>query len=749
MEPPAEGSLELENEGTSLEINDAPVLTRKKFKAFQGVFTPTLLTILGVILFLRTGWVVGNAGLLGGLMIILLASAITFFTALSMSSITTNIRIKAGGAFSIISQSLGLEAGGAIGIPLYLAQAIAVAMYIFGFREGWLWLFPGHSAILVDFLTFLLVFGIANISADFAFKTQYIILAIIVGALISIGLAAINTPLNFNFQWFGSYPGSAENNYSGSNFWIVFAVFFPAVTGIMAGANMSGDLENPRKSIPTGTISAVVLSTLIYVALAIFLAMIATPQELVSNYNILIDKAIWSPIVLAGLLGATFSSALSSLVGAPRILFALGQNKILIRNKDLAQTDKKGEPKNALMITSLLVILALLLRNLNAIAPLLTMFFLITYAMINVVVLIEQSLGQVSFRPTFRVPLLVPLLGTIGCFFAMFIVNPTVSLIALAVVVGAYILLLNKKFSTEAGDTRSGLFNALAEWSAKMVNNLPEAKERAWQPNMIVPAHRAADVVRSYKILYSLANPKGSIKILGFPKESNRKLMERRLLEIRQHFMATNITSMHAVVDAPDFLTAMTSAMQSMKATFFRPNSIFLSLTDDRSEDGLYKELLERAVALQFSSYLYIPYGKVGLGLEQTINLWIHARDIRHVDDAKVPHLNLAILTAYLLVRNWRGQLTIHVLMDEEDVETEVAVNLNRLCIYARIPKETTQKFWHGGIGSAVARGVRGDLNVTYLVPEHIDMVALRSRTQHLEASFLYTQDSGIENAFA
>ncbi len=99
---------------------------RKLFGTFSGVFTPTLLTILGVIMFLRQGWVVGNAGLLGAWLIILLAFAITAFTAFSLSSIVTNIRIGAGGAFSIISQSLGLEVGGSIGIPLYISKALAL-----------------------------------------------------------------------------------------------------------------------------------------------------------------------------------------------------------------------------------------------------------------------------------------------------------------------------------------------------------------------------------------------------------------------------------------------------------------------------------------------------------------------------------------------------------------------------------------------------------------------------------------------
>ena len=166
-----------------------PTLRDKKYGTF-GVFTPTLLSILGVIMYLRTGWVVGNAGLIGGVLIIGLAFAITTATALSMSSITTNIRIGAGGAYSIISQSLGLEVGGSLGIPLYLSQALAVTMYIFGFREGWLWAFPTHPALLVDLGVFVLIFAIAYVSAGLAFQVQYGILAVIIASLISVEIAA-------------------------------------------------------------------------------------------------------------------------------------------------------------------------------------------------------------------------------------------------------------------------------------------------------------------------------------------------------------------------------------------------------------------------------------------------------------------------------------------------------------------------------------------------------------------------------
>ena len=132
-------------------VNPSPKV--KYFGTFQGVFTPTLLTILGVIMYIRHPWVVGNAGIIGAIVIVVISVAITLFTSLSMASMTTNIRIESGGAFSIISQSLGLEIGGSIGIPLYFSQACVVAMYIFGFRDGWLWIFADHSPILIDVIT--------------------------------------------------------------------------------------------------------------------------------------------------------------------------------------------------------------------------------------------------------------------------------------------------------------------------------------------------------------------------------------------------------------------------------------------------------------------------------------------------------------------------------------------------------------------------------------------------------------------
>ena len=255
----------------------------RRFGTFGGVFTPDVLTILGVIMYLRLTWVVGNSGFVGAVLIILLAKTVTICTGLSMSSITTNIKIGAGGAYSIISKSLGLEAGGSIGISLYIAQTLSAALYIIGFTEGWLRVFPNHTPIVVSSIAWISLLIISYISAQLAIRVQYIIMTIIGISLLSFFITPAK-PLT-QFALYG--------NFEDAGFWRVFAVFFPAVTGIMAGANLSGDLKDPRRSIPLGTISAIVVTMIIYVAIAYVAARIATPAELRANQLIMVDKALW------------------------------------------------------------------------------------------------------------------------------------------------------------------------------------------------------------------------------------------------------------------------------------------------------------------------------------------------------------------------------------------------------------------------------------------------------------------------
>lgn len=589
----------------------------KKFGTFGGVFTPTLLTILGVIMYLRLGWVVGNAGLLGAWLIIIFSFTITLTTALSMSSITTNIRIGAGGAYAIISQSLGLEVGGSLGIPLYISQGLAITMYIFGFREGWLSIFPDHPAFLIDIIVFAVIYGISYKSADLAIRTQYFIMAVIAASIVVIVMAAYYGSMQHStvdtLKW-GTFKGSVENNFSGSDFWLVFAVFFPAATGIMAGANMSGELKNPRKSIPIGTLWAIAISFVIYLALAYWVARSANETELLTNYNIMIDKSFFPPLVIAGILGATFSSALASMVGSSRILNAMGSHGVLPGSNWLKTLDRSGQPQHTMLVTGVIVFLTMLLRNLNAVAPLVTMFFLITYAMINLVIIIEQKLGLISFRPLFAVVWWVPWIGLVTSVLAMFIINPTVSLISVALVVIFYGILSQRKLVTPFEDVRSGLFVSFAEWAAKHTSMLTYSQERAWKPNLLLPVSDPSSVKGIFSFITNVAFPKGSIKLLGISDPENEAKISKKIGELSQAFYQKGVFSSWAVLQTQKFSDGVNLANQAYRGSFFRPNIVLLNIHDKDLYEQDYREIIRESARLKLGILVYSQNIKTGVG---------------------------------------------------------------------------------------------------------------------------------------
>ncbi|TVR64275.1 MAG: Na-K-Cl cotransporter [Gemmatimonadales bacterium] len=722
----------------------------RRYGAFAGVFTPTLLTILGVIMYLREGWVVGNAGIVGGLLIILLAFGITSTTGLALSSITTNIRIGAGGAYSIISQSLGLEVGGSVGIPLYLSQALVIALYIFGFREGWLWIFPHHPALAVDLAVFAVLFGIALISAGLAFRIQYVILAVIAASLVSVGVAAAQGSMIYdvtNVGLWGDFPGTPEDGFPGTSFWVVFAVFFPAATGIMAGANMSGELKDPRRSIPLGTMSAIAVSLVIYLLLAYWLARSASPEELQGNYTIMVERAAWGPAVVAGLLGATFSSGLASFVGAPRILQALAAHGILPRGRWLERRSRRGEPRNAIIITGGIVLAALMLRDLNAIAPLITLFFLITYAMINVVVFVEQSLGLISFRPSLRIPRFVPFLGGAGCIFAMFIMNPGFSLVAVGVVIGAYFYLTGRHLEAPFKDVRSGLFFSLAEWAAKKVATFPPGNQRAWKPNLLVPVEDPVELRGSFEILESVAYPKGSLVLVGLNESGTDDELSREILPLRDALQARGLFASATIIDYHGLADGLTVAMQSLQSAFFRPNMVFLTLPRNEAQERAYPELIREAERRGLGVLLYAPHPRAGLGRRTTVNVWTRDRSPDWSLEADLGNLDLAILTAFLLRRNWGAELRIITVVSDPDQEDAAREYMERLVDQARLGRCRTvvgTRSFREFLGDAPS----ADVNIFGLSPE-LSFQFAQEMVDRTESTCLFVRDSGQESALA
>lgn len=719
----------------------------KKFGTFGGVFTPTLLTILGVIMYLRLGWVVGNAGLLGAWLIILLSYGITICTALSMSSITTNIRIGAGGAYAIISQALGLEVGGSLGIPRYISQGLAVTMYIFGFREGWLSIFPQHPAFIVDLTVFIVLYTIAYKSADLAIKTQYIIMGIIFLSLVSIVLAAYFGSMQFSTEdtvrW-GTFDSVGGN--TSEKFWLVFAVFFPAATGIMAGANMSGELKDPRKSIPTGTLWAIGVSLFIYLALAYWVARTATEEELLHNYNIMIDKSFFPPIVIAGVLGATFSSALASIIGSSRILFAMGQHRVLPKGEWLEYQDQIGQPRNAMIVTGILIFLTMLMRDLNAVAPLVTMFFLITYAMLNVVVIIEQQLGLISFRPLFTVPKIVPWIGLIGSLLTMFIINSTISLVSWALMIFVYGILSRRKLETKFEDVRSGLFISFAEWAAKHTAETAHQQERSWKPNLLIPVTDGSVLQGSFSLIKDIAYPKGGAVLMGIGDGKHNHLKDK-LHYISDAFKADNVFSSVAMMKTESFADGVNYGNQALGAAFFRPNIVFLNMVERDSSVQSFPDVIAEAAQLELGVILYMPHPKAMLGQQQNINVWIKAQGPDwKIENSQRTH-DLALLIAYKLKVNWNACIRIITVIQNKEESKKAKKFLKSLIDLSRLPIEDALVI-NGAFQDQFEDAPLADINIFGIFPDkgmgHYREIALKTDT-----TCLFIRDSGHENIFA
>ncbi|MBD3291229.1 Na-K-Cl cotransporter, partial [candidate division KSB1 bacterium] len=612
--------------------------TVRKFGWFGGVFTPDVLTILGVIMYLRLGWVVGNAGFLGAVAIILLAKAVTICTGLSLSSITTNIKIGPGGAYSVISKSLGLEAGGSIGIPFYISQTLSAALYIFGFTEGWLRIFPDHSALVVSSVAWASLLIISYISAFLAIRVQYVIMTILGLSLFSFFLTPSDPSANFELI------GTFEN----ASFWQVFAIFFPAVTGIMAGANMSGDLKNPRRAIPLGTMSAIFVTMVVYIAIAYMMTKISSAAELRNNQLIIADKALWEPIVIAGIMGATLSSALGSMLGAPRILQALAEQRTVPFHSFFVKKTQSNEPRNAIIFTGIFIELALLTGNLDALASLITMFFLITYGMLNLVVFLEQSMKIISFRPTFKIPRFVPFIGAVSCIFIMFLINAVFSIVAIVTIITLYLGLARRGLKSEWGDIRGGLFLTLAEQASRISMKFPK-HQVSWKPDLLIPIENPEVWAGPLLFIRNITHPSGSIFAFTV-KENDTDKTASELKDLLSPLENQGLLVNSTVIEDQDFSHGAKLVIQTLRGGAFRPNILFLTLGNDRQKDKSIESLVTQAAKNELGTIILRQHGRMAFGMQKTVNLWLRDRS---------PNWHLAMLVTLQLQLNWEGKINL------------------------------------------------------------------------------------------
>ncbi|BCR03368.1 Na-K-Cl cotransporter [Desulfuromonas versatilis] len=453
-----------------------PPAQGRKLGTFLGVFTPTILTILGVIMYLRFGWVVGHVGLLKTLLIVVLANAITIITSLCLSAVATNSRVGVGGAYFIISRSLGLEIGGAIGLPLFLSQAFSVTLYAFGLAESLRFVWPGVPVQAAAFLIILAVGALAFRGAGAALRSQLPIMVLIALSLLALAGGALfhETP----------EAGALVAASGEVGFWAVFAVFFPAVTGIMAGLSLSGDLQDPRQAIPRGTLLATLTGFGVYLVVPVLLAMGSDIQSLREDPLVWTKIAVFGPwLVLPGLWGAIFSSAVGSMLGAPRTLQALAMDHLAPRQL-ATLAGKQQEPVLGLIVTLALALGAVFLGSLNTVATVVTMFFLTVYGTVNLVAALEKLSGNPSWRPRVQVHWAVSLAGALGCFAVMVLINLPASIAAVVIELSLWLLLKRRERKEDWGDVRRDVYEAIIRWALVRLSNRPMTA-RNWRPHVL------------------------------------------------------------------------------------------------------------------------------------------------------------------------------------------------------------------------------------------------------------------------
>ncbi|MGD8756924.1 MAG: amino acid permease [Desulfobacterales bacterium] len=649
---------------------------------FAGVFTPSILTILGIILFLRLGFVVGNAGLGRALIILALANGISVLTTFSLSAIATNLKVKGGGDYYLISRTLGLEFGGAIGIVLFLAQSVSIGFYCIGFGEVLariLSLQASYSTQIIAAGAVVFLFIFAWLGADWATRFQYGVMAILIAALLSFfvgGIAKWDTALLA--QNWGTPAG-------GLGFWAIFAIFFPAVTGFTQGVSMSGDLKDAGKSLPRGTFMAVGVSIVVYFLAAIVFAATQPVSTLMSEYDAMKRVSAAAFLIGAGVIAATLSSAMASFLGAPRILQSLSSDRIFPFLLPFAQgVGPANNPRRGVLLSAAIAFATVGLGKLNLIAPVVSMFFLISYGLLNYATFFEARAGSPSFRPRFRwYDQRLSLAGALACLMVMLAIDWKSGVVAMAILFGIFQYLKRTSGPARWADSRRSYH--LERIRANLLAAAQEPEHpRDWRPQLLVfsdDAHRRQRLLQFTEWLESDTGFATVVRILEGEGVKMLKLREAAEKELRKDIAECGSEAFPLVVVAPELIQGIHTLVQAYGIGPLKVNTVLLNWFEHEPtiKRGIREILYGRRIKTAFRLGCNIIVFKANdkdwecvkkiPAQERRIDVWWW-------DDASS---HLMLLLAYLTTRNkdWQGA-RIRVLAPGFEHPTEEAMAVFR-----------------------------------------------------------------------
>jgi amino acid transporter len=658
------------------------------------VFLASVSTILGAILFLRFGYAVGHAGLTGALLIIVLGHLVTVPTALAIAEIATNRRVEGGGEYFIVSRSFGTTIGGAIGISLYISQAISTAFYMIAFAEAFRPLAPRIEELIqipfdprmisipsMGILALLVLFRGANLGV----KALGLVVTILAASLL---LFFLGSPVEGGGDVGVGVFEKVENHHP---FILVFAIVFPAFTGMTAGVGLSGDLANPRKSIPLGILSATLVGVVVYVAAVIKLAASAPAELLASDQLIMARIAVWGPIIPIGLGCATLSSAIGSILVAPRTLQALGGDQIfpLKRfNALLARgIGEAKEPRNATLATVALAMMTVVLGNVDFVARIISMFFMVTYGALCTISVFEHFASRPSYRPSFRSKWYLSALGSLTCLFLMFQMDPVYAILALASMVVIYRWIQAARGGQD--DLGTLFFSAMTQttryFQVRLQQNVAQPSSDEWRPSIIMVNGRTFDRTSHLQFFSWLCHSYGFGTYLHFipghlspdTYRESRKLLSRLIQMTQARRSGIYVDTMIS----PSMRSALAQSLQVPGVSGMENNTILFEFSTHDDASAL-KEAVEGcplAAAARMNS-LVLRHGDHFFGNRLKLHVWLTWHDYRNA--------NLMILLACILLGHpeWRhAEIRIFAAFPEPEV-AEQRAKLLEMITTGRLP---------------------------------------------------------------
>ncbi len=545
---------------------------------FAGVFTPSVLTILGIILFLRLGYVVGNAGLGQTLLILLLANGISVLTSVSLSAIATNLKVKGGGDYYVISRTLGHEFGGAIGIVVFLAQSVSIAFYCLGFGEVVAYLFQTEISILPQIIAALAVsflFIFAWIGADWATKFQYVVMVVLAAAILSFFIGGF---IRWDADLLIQNWSSPQTTLS---FWVLFAIFFPAVTGFTQGVSMSGDLKDPGKSLPRGTFAAVGVSIVVYFLSSVLFAAALPADVMMSDYGAMKKVALFGFLITAGVIAATLSSAMASFLGAPRILQSLASDRIFpFLNPFAKGSGPTSNPRRGVLLSAAIAYATVAYGHLNLIAPVVSMFFLISYGLLNYATYYEARSQSPSFRPRFRYfNKWLSMAGALACIGTMMAIDFRAGVVAISVLFAIFQYLKRTAGPARWADSRRSYHLQLSREHLLAAATEPE-HPRYWRPQILAFSdnpERRSQLLRFASWIEGGSGLTTAVRIVEGEGLKMRKVKAEAEAELQQDIQKEGAHAFPLVVAAPNLQVGIQTVVQAYGVGSLKANTILLN----------------------------------------------------------------------------------------------------------------------------------------------------------------------------